>query len=70
MKQSDGLPRLGLQAKRARSDPAAVETAWRRSLARGVCAMNEWVCLAAVVLVYAKDFNAALHALCRPGDRI
>ena len=48
-------------------DWAAVEAAWRSSLARGVCAIMELVCLAAIVLFCPKDFNTALHALHRPG---
>ena len=47
------------------SDWAAVDAACRRSLARGVCAIIELVCLAAIVLFCAKDFNAALRALHR-----
>jgi hypothetical protein len=43
------------------SDWAAVEAAWRRSLARGVCAIMKLVCSTAIVLFCAKDFNAAFH---------
>jgi hypothetical protein len=43
------------------SDWAAVDAAWRRSLARGVCAIMKLVCFTAVVLFCAKDFNAAFH---------
>src|SRR4029077_18437061 len=39
------------------SDWAAVDAAWRRSLARGVCGITELVCLAAIVLFCAKQFN-------------
>jgi hypothetical protein len=43
------------------SDWAAVDAAWRRSLARGVCAILELVCSTAIVLFCAKHFNAAFH---------
>src|SRR5258707_15254350 len=43
------------------SDWVAVDAAWRRSLARGVCAIMTLGCSAAIVLFCAKDFNAAFH---------
>jgi hypothetical protein len=46
-------------------DWAAVDAAWRRSLARGVCAIMELVSLAAIVLFYAKQFNAAFRCVLR-----
>ena len=47
------------------SDWAAVDAAWRRSLARGVCGITELVCLVAIVLFCAKQFNAAFHCVLR-----
>jgi hypothetical protein len=40
---------------------AAFDAAWRRSLARGVCAIMKLVCFAAIVLFCAKNFNAAFR---------
>jgi hypothetical protein len=54
-------------------DWAAVDAAWRRNLARGVCGMTELVCLAAIVLFCAKQFNTAFRvkrlylAICQSG---
>ena len=42
-------------------DWAAVDAAWRRSLARGVCGIMELVRLGATVLLTANNFNAAFR---------